>query len=99
MRRRDMRTLSPDEPTRVEGGAQVQPPTEASEAKLTVEGVLARLPETQRVVLELAYFDGLTQSEIAAHLGEPLGTVKTRMRVGLERLRGFLGTEATGRSR
>jgi RNA polymerase sigma-70 factor, ECF subfamily len=97
LRRRDMVTLSPDEPLRGTGGAQMEHPTQASEAKLTVQGVLARLPEAQRLVLELAYFDGLTQSEIAARVGEPLGTVKTRMRAGLERLRGFLGAESTGR--
>jgi RNA polymerase sigma-70 factor, ECF subfamily len=98
LRRREMSPLSPDEPPRLEGGVQAKPATQTSEAKLTVQGVLAKLPETQRTVLEMAYFDGLTQFEIAARLGEPLGTVKTRMRTGLERLRGFLGTEPTGRS-
>ena len=67
-----------------------------SEARLTVLGALASIPESQRKVLELAYFDGLTQSEIAARLEEPLGTVKTRMRTGIGRLRGLLGMDAAG---
>ena len=54
----------------------------ASEQRTLVTKALAQLPEEQKSPLILAYFDGLTQSEIAAKLGAPLGTVKTRMRAG-----------------
>jgi RNA polymerase sigma-70 factor (ECF subfamily) len=52
-----------------------------------VRGVLAQLPVEQRKTLEMAYFEGLTHTEIATKTGEPLGTVKTRIRYGLLALR------------
>jgi RNA polymerase sigma factor (sigma-70 family) len=55
-----------------------------------VRGALDMLPELQRNVIELAYFDGYTQTEIAAALDIPLGTVKTRTARGLQRLAGLL---------
>lgn len=53
-----------------------------------VRSLLARLPEVQREVITLAFYGELTHSEIAEHLGLPAGTVKGRMRLGLQRLRG-----------
>ena len=58
-----------------------------SEQRGLVNDALAQLPDEQKRPLMLAYFDGLTQSEIATRLGAPLGTIKTRMRTGLIRLR------------
>jgi len=60
-----------------------------------LRGAMARLPVMQRVVIEMAYFEGLTQTEIAARLAEPLGTVKTRVRLGLLKLREAMTESST----
>lgn len=60
---------------------------ELHEEQATVRRALAALPREQKLCLELAYFGGLTQQEIAARLHEPLGTIKTRIRLGMQKLR------------
>ena len=55
-----------------------------------VRGAISQLPEEQSKVIEMAYFGGFSQSEIAGMLNLPLGTVKGRMRLGLEKIRGEL---------
>jgi len=69
------------------------------EDREAVQRALAQLPEAQRTPIELAYYRGLTQVEISQALREPLGTIKTRMRLGMQKLRVLLGSmraSATG---
>lgn len=60
---------------------------ERSRVAAKVRGVLGTMPAPQRSALEMAYYEGLTHTEIAAKTGEPLGTIKTRIRAGLTALR------------
>jgi RNA polymerase sigma-70 factor (ECF subfamily) len=61
-----------------------------------VRDALRQLPPEQREALELAYYGGYTQSDLAERLGQPLGTIKSRMFAGLSRLRDLLGEETVG---
>ena len=73
-----------------------QDPQESAELSLRraqVHAALARLPNDQRQALLLAYFSGYTHSQIARVLNQPLGTIKTRLRLAMQKLREFLGDE------
>ena len=67
--------------------ARVEDEVEASERRAEVRAALAELPATQREALLLAYFGGYTQREVAALVGVPLGTVKTRMAAGMRKMK------------
>jgi RNA polymerase sigma-70 factor, ECF subfamily len=65
------------------------------EEAATIRAALEHLPAEQSQVIELAYFGGFTHTEIAEMLSTPVGTVKGRMRLGLEKLRGSLRGEVS----
>jgi|APPan5920702752_1055751.scaffolds.fasta_scaffold00272_2 RNA polymerase sigma-70 factor (ECF subfamily) len=94
MRRREKTFVAPvDEAVASAPDLPAENPGVTAERRELAHAVLHGLPESQRRVVELAFFEGLTQSEIARRLGEPLGTVKTRARLGLERLRSMMKRE------
>ena len=76
------------EPESTEASPEEQ--TADRERRRKVQIVLRELPPEQREVVELAFFGGLTHAELAEHLREPLGTIKSRIRMGLLRLRGLI---------
>lgn len=74
--------------------SQVNPPLELvanRQARERISAAMSELPKEQRDAIELAFYEGLTHTEISERTGDPLGTVKTRVRLGMQKLAGLLG--------
>jgi RNA polymerase sigma-70 factor (ECF subfamily) len=91
VRREDRRRASPLEDAPVASGEATDEAAEVRMERRRVQAALSVLTPAEREALELAYYGGLSQSEIADRLGVPIGTVKSRMFAGLARLRDELG--------
>ena len=89
-------TASPEEQEREFAAPDSNDPAltaELSDQRRLILAAMSGIPSEQREVIELAYFGGLTQQEIAERLSQPLGTVKTRIRLGMQKLRSALTPE------
>jgi len=94
VRREERRRGDPLDDAPIASGDATDESVEVREERRRVQAALAQLPPDQREALELAYYGGLTQTELAERLGVPLGTIKSRMFTALSRLRDLLGEEA-----
>ncbi len=93
VRREQRRRAEPLDDAPVAAGSSTDEDAWVRDRRRAVQAALQRLAPDQRQALELAYYGGLTQSELAERLGVPLGTVKSRMFAALSRLRDLLGEE------
>src|SRR5256885_80000 len=90
VRREQRRRSEPLERATEDAGAPVDEQAWLRLQRERVQAALGQLPDPQREAIELAYYGGFTQSQLAERLGQPLGTIKSRMFTGLRRLRELL---------
>ncbi|TAM78074.1 sigma-70 family RNA polymerase sigma factor [bacterium] len=90
-----VRLREPEIPATLAAAGELEETVFADVDREIIVRAVAGLPEAERVVIEQAYFGGLTYRQVAERLDTPLGTVKTRIRAGLQRLRGALQEAVT----